>query len=82
MNTPGSDRTAKRAYQLQNIEKAFAASVRVQGLALSSITNTTNAISTVADLFDAVKRYDPKFQPGTRGDGPFVLTNPSEHDKI
>ena len=63
MNTPGSDRTAKRAYQLQNIEKAFAASVRVQGIALSSITNTTNAISTVADLFDAVKRYDPKFQP-------------------
>lgn len=63
MNIPGSDRTAKRAYQLHNIEKAFGASVRVQGNTPSSLTNTPNTIKTVADLFDAVKRKDTLFVP-------------------
>lgn len=48
MNAPGSGTTKKRFYQPQNIEKAFAASVRVQGKATSSapssVTNTANAI--------------------------------------
>ena len=48
MNDPGSETTKKRSYQLRNIEKAFAASVRVQGKATSSapssVTNTANAI--------------------------------------
>lgn len=48
MNDPGSGTTKRRSYQLQNIEKAFAASVRVQGKATSSapssVTNTANAI--------------------------------------
>ena len=55
MNDPNQDNTAKRAYQFQNIEKAFNASVRVQGKTHSSLTSTSNAIRTVADLFSAVK---------------------------
>lgn len=45
MNDPGSETTKKRSYQLWNIEKAFAASVRVQVKATSSVTNTANAIA-------------------------------------
>lgn len=63
MNDPNTDSSRKRSYQLQNMEKAFAASVRVQGGAPSSITNTANAIRTVADLFAAVKRMDGNFDP-------------------
>lgn len=67
MNDPGSETTKKRSYQLQNIEKAFAASVRVQGKATSSapssVTNTANAIRTVADLFSNVKQKDRDFMP-------------------
>lgn len=48
MNDPGSGTTKRRSYQPQSIEKAFAASVRVQGKATSSapssVTNTANAI--------------------------------------
>lgn len=44
MNDSCSETTKKRSYQLRNIEKAFAASVRVQGKATSSVTNTANAI--------------------------------------
>ena len=63
MNDPNSGDTKKRAYQLHNIEKAFAASVRVQGNAPSSLTNTANAIRTVSDLFAAVKNMDANFIP-------------------
>ena len=62
MNDPGSGTTKKRFYQPQNIEKAFAASVRVQGKATSSapssVTNTANAVRTIADLFSNVKQKD------------------------
>ena len=62
MNAPGSGTTKKRFYQPQNIEKAFAASVRVQGKstssAPSSVTNTANAIRTIAVLFSNVKQKD------------------------
>lgn len=63
INNPNSKSTSKRAYNLQNIEKAFAASVRVQGMTPSPITNTANAIRTVSDLFTAVKRMDANFIP-------------------
>ncbi len=63
MNDPSRADTSKRAYQLQNIEKAFNASVRVQGKTPSSLTNTKNAIRTVADLFSAVKQQDMNFAP-------------------
>lgn len=63
MNDPNQSDTKKRAYQLHNIEKAFNASVRVQGKTPSSLTNTSNAIRTVADLFAAVKQKDSSFQP-------------------
>jgi len=54
-----------RACSLHDIEKAFNASVRVQGKSLSSLTNASNAIRTVADLFAAVKRMDADFQPNS-----------------
>ena len=63
MYDPGAKSTNKRAYQLKNIEKAFTASVRVQGKTLSSLTNTVNAIKNVADLFALVKQYDKNFSP-------------------
>ncbi|MBU5453526.1 hypothetical protein KQI10_10120 [Pseudoflavonifractor sp. MSJ-30] len=58
MNDPSSGTTKKRSYQPQNIEKAFAASVRVQGKAPSSVTNTANAVRTIAVLFSNVKQKD------------------------
>ena len=63
MYDPATKNTNKRAYQLKNIEKAFAASVRVQGKSPSSLTNTANAIKNVADLFSVVKQYDKNFTP-------------------
>lgn len=63
MNNPNLEDTSKRAYQLQNIEKASTASVRVQGKSSSSLTNTVNAINTVADLFAVVKQKDKNFNP-------------------
>ena len=63
MYDPGKKDTNKRAYSLQNIEKAFAVRGRVQGNAPISGTNTSNAIRTVADLFAAVKRKDSSFKP-------------------
>lgn len=68
MNDPNTENTRKRSYQLQNIEKAFAASGRVQGNTPSSGTNTTNTIHTVADLFSAVNRMDANFQPNPAGE--------------
>ena len=68
MNDPNSSDTAKRAYQLQNIEKASAVNGGVQGNAPSSLANTTNAIRTVADLFAAVKQKDADFNPNPASD--------------
>lgn len=65
MNNPNSENTSKRAYQLQNIEKASAVNGGVQRNSSSSLTNTANvSIKSVADLFAAVKRHDPNFNPG------------------
>ena len=63
MYNPGIKGTNKRAYALQNIEKAFAASGMVQGNSPSHGTNTANAVNTVADLFALVKRMDKNFSP-------------------
>ena len=63
MNDPNIDGTAKRAYQLQNIEKASALSGGVQGQAPSSLALKTNAIQIVADLYAAVKSHDEHFNP-------------------
>ena len=63
MNNPNQTNTAKRAYQLQNIEKASAVNGGVQGNTPSSLAPTTNAIRTVADLFAAVKQKDSSFNP-------------------
>ena len=61
MNDPNSVSTGKRAYQLQNIEKASAVAGGVQGTTPSSLATTTNAIRTVADLYASVKDKDSKF---------------------
>ena len=45
-------------YQLHNIEKTSTASVRVQGDTSSSLTNTVDAINTVANLVAVVKQKD------------------------
>ena len=63
MNDPNKSTTVKRAYQLQNIEKASAVNGGVQGGTSSSLANTANAVHTVADLFAAVKAKDAAFQP-------------------
>lgn len=63
MYDPGKKGTNKRAYILQNIEKAFAVSGMVQGNAPSHGTSTTNAVNTVADLFALVKHMDGDFTP-------------------
>lgn len=63
MNNPSSNDTSKRAYQLQNIERAFLVRGKVQGTAPSFGRSTKNAIRTVADLATAVKRYDTNYQP-------------------
>ena len=61
MNDPNSADTAKRAYQLQNIEIS---NPKVQGSSKSSSPiNRTADIRSVADLFAAVKRLDSNFQP-------------------
>lgn len=63
MNNPNAEATSKRAYQLQNIEKASAVNGGVQSNAPSSLAITTNAIRNVADLFAAVKVKDSNFSP-------------------
>ena len=65
MNDPNKSTTVKRAYQIQNIEKASAVNGGVQGGTSSSLANTANAVYTVADLFAAVKAKDTAFQPKT-----------------
>ena len=62
MNDPNSRNTTKRAYNLQNIEKAFNAGKRVQGKTSSPSASASNAINTVSDLFAAVKRMDGNFR--------------------
>ena len=65
LNDINNDGTIKRAYQLQNIVKAPAASVRVQNNIPSSLTSTASADTyTVSQLFDLVKSYDKNFKPG------------------
>lgn len=63
MYNPGKKNTGKRAYTLQNIEKAFAVSGKVQGNPPSLVTSTANAVNTVADLFAIVKQMDGSFNP-------------------
>ncbi len=64
-NDINNDGTIKRAYQLQNIVKAPAASVRVQNNIPSSLTSTASTDTyTVSQLFDLVKSYDKNFKPG------------------
>lgn len=62
LNDVGGDGTIKRAYQLQNITKAPAASVRVQNNIPSSLTNTASASTyTISQLFNFVKSFDKNF---------------------
>ena len=63
MNSYGKENTDKRAYNLQNIEKAFATRKRVQGGTFSPSANVPNAIVNVADLIAAVKVYDANYKP-------------------
>jgi len=61
MADPSSGDTAKRAYQLQNIERQQSG-VKGSAQAPSLITQTAD-IETVADLFAAVKGRDVNFKP-------------------
>ena len=65
MNDLNSQTTAKRTYNLQNIEKAFNASKRVQGNSSSPSANASNAIKRIADLFASVKRMDANYNPNS-----------------
>ena len=61
MNDPNRRGTAKRAYQLQNIER-WQPSAKGSGKSLSPVNSTAN-IETIADLFAAVKSKDSHFNP-------------------
>lgn len=61
-NNMQKDGTINRAYQLQDIIKIPAASVRVQNNP-SSLTNTASTSCTVTDLFNFVKQNDSEFNP-------------------
>lgn len=64
MNDPNQADTAKRAYQLQNIEISSPTGGKPtisSGKALASLQ--TADIKSVADLFEAVKRADSNFHP-------------------
>ncbi len=63
MNDPNKLNTAKRAYQLQNIEKASTVIGGVQRVSLSSLANTADAIDTISDLAAYVKSKDSAYQP-------------------
>lgn len=74
LNDVNSDGTIKRAYQLQNITKVPATSVRVQNEVPSSLTNIAGTEYTVSQLFNIVKSFDKNFSPKssskvTNGDG-------------
>ena len=62
INNPNTKDTAKRAYQIQNIEKVFPASGKVQGNTPSFVTNTVNTIDTIADLVAVVKSRNKNFE--------------------
>ena len=61
MNDPNSRDTAKRAYQLQNIEHQQS-DAKGSGFRPSPVIQTAD-IQTIADLFAAVKRVDKNFNP-------------------
>lgn len=63
LNDVNNDGTIKRAYQLQNIIKIPAESVRVQSHALSSLTSSAEIEYSVSNLFSLVKRFDKNFHP-------------------
>lgn len=61
MNDPNQAGTSKRAYELQNIE---CRQLNVKGSrSRASLIITAADVKTVADLFQAVKYYDKKFNP-------------------
>ena len=64
MNNPNSADTAKRAYQLQNIEKYRPTGKSSQNT-VSSISPATGNALTVADLFGYVKSLDANFNPNS-----------------
>ncbi len=63
INNPNSYDTTKRAYQLQNIEKASVINGEVQDKIPSSHANTTDAIRTISDLVNVVKIKDKNYTP-------------------
>ena len=62
MNNPNSEKTSKRAYQLQNIEKQQVAVTGSQNNSASRISQPT-VTYTVSDLFKTVKSKDKNFNP-------------------
>lgn len=62
MYDPNRQETAKRSYQLQNIESQQP-TAKGSGFLPSPVTSTADIVS-VADLFEAVKRADKNFRPG------------------
>ena len=62
MNNPNGEKTLKRAYQLQNIEKWQSAVTGSVNNSPSRISQTAN-VNTVSDLFSLVKQFDKNFNP-------------------
>ena len=62
MNDPNQTDTAKRAYQLQHIEKYQQSDAKGSGKFPSPVIQTTD-INTVSDLFSYVKQKDSNFKP-------------------
>ena len=62
MSNPNGEKTLKRAYQLQNIEKWQSAVTGSVNCSPSRISQTAN-VNTVSNLFSLVKQYDKKFNP-------------------
>lgn len=79
MNDPNHADTAKRAYQLQNIEISSLTGENTEGSGKALASFKTADVKSVADLFAAVKGRDGRFQPRTSskvvdGDGkPLVV---------
>lgn len=78
MNDPNADGTAKRAYQLQNVERQQPG-VKGSGVTPSLITQAAD-IQTVADLYAAVKQRDGKFAERRSADP--VLLNEDGTPKV
>ena len=62
INNPNDDKTTKRGYQLQNIEKYRPTGKSSQN-SVSSISPAAGNIATVADLTSYVKYYDANYVP-------------------